>query len=264
MQDILSSDGLARLRSFFVNRPMVVFDFDGTLAPLSAARDDVQASELTRALLGRLSQWVPVGVVSGRRLADLAGRFRGMERLLLAGNHGGECADPGFDQRRSAAAEDVAWLLSELERIDLLPAMPPGVIENKGLSLTFHWRGVDPELARRWGLEIRRVAAESDAFRMLPGTQCLNVIPRDLSDKGDAVLALLEAGRRTHLVYLGDEETDEDVFRKAAGERFIGIRVGRSEASSAGWYVSEQGEVDRVIEVFLALVAGPAAPAAVA
>ena len=76
--------------------------------------------------------------------------------------------------------------------------------------MTFHWRGVDPELARRWGLEIRRVAAESDAFRMLPGTQCLNVIPRDLSDKGDAVLALLEAGRRTHLVYLGDEETDED------------------------------------------------------
>jgi trehalose 6-phosphate phosphatase len=261
MQDILSPAGLNQLRSFFYHRPLVVFDFDGTLAPLLAQRGEVRASDLTRALVGRLSQWIPVGVVSGRRLSDLAERFRGMDRVLMAGNHGGERLDDSdttYVQRAAMAAEDVKDFLKELSRLELLQAMPEQVIENKGLSLTFHWRGADPELVRKWAQEVRRVAAESGNFRLIPGIQSLSVVPRDLSDKGDAVLGLLEAARRTHLVYLGDEETDEDVFRKAAGEKFLGIRVGRSESSAAAWYVSSQSEVDRVLEIVLALVARPA------
>ncbi len=264
MQDILSPLGLNHIRSFFSHRPLVVFDFDGTLASISSNRDEVHASDLTRALVGRLSQWIPVGVVSGRRLSDLTERFRGMDRVILAGNHGGESPDDSDDsyrQRAVLAAEDVKQFLGELSKIELLQAMPAHVIENKRLSLTFHWRGVDPELVRKWGQEVRRIAAESGNFRMIPGIQSLSVIPRHLSDKGDAVLGLRDAARRTHLVYLGDEETDEDVFRKAAGEAFLGIRVGESGSSAADWYVSSQSEVDRVIEVFLALVAGPTASA---
>ncbi|MEN9724077.1 MAG: trehalose-phosphatase [Pseudomonadota bacterium] len=262
MQEILSSAGLQRLTQFFVFHPMVVFDFDGTLAELSQLRDGAKLTELTRALLGRLSEATGVGVVSGRSLSDLSARLSGLDRLVLAGNHGGEFEGPGAEPYLQVMQEAEALLgelLQAFKRSPLLQDLPHEALEHKGLSLTFHWRAVPSDRARLFAREVRQISQAVGDFRVIPGTESLSLIPRGLSDKGEAALSLLEASRRTHLVYIGDEETDEDVFRKARGERFLGIRVGQSDASAAEWYVREQAEVNRLLEVFLALVTGAAA-----
>ncbi|NDD92259.1 trehalose-phosphatase [bacterium] len=262
MKDVLASLGLSYTRQFFLHRPMVIFDFDGTLTALSPKRDEVQLKPLTRALLSRLSQFLSVGVVSGRELSDLKSRFAGLDRVVLVGNHGAESSagnDSLYFEQVQKASLAVSAFLSALVRSSLIRDLPQSLIENKRLSLTFHWRGLDGMTTKKASEEIRQMALAWGGFRLVPGIESLNLVPVGLDDKGDAVLRLLESAHHRHLVYLGDEETDEDVFVKARGERFMGIRVGQSAPSAAEWFVSEQSEVDRLLEVFLALVTGPAA-----
>ncbi|MBU6375165.1 MAG: trehalose-phosphatase [Bdellovibrionales bacterium] len=249
-------------RQFFLHRPMVIFDFDGTLAALSPNRNEVQLKPLTRALVSRLSQFLPVGVVSGRELSDLKKRLHGLDRLALVGNHGAELVEEndGVSREQSERAIlAVSAFLSALDCLSIVRDLPRSVIENKKLSITFHWRGLDLITAKKASQMIQQMALDRGGFRLVPGIESLSLVPRGLSDKGDAALRLLESAHARHLVYLGDEDTDEDVFVKARGERFMGIRVGPSAPSAAEWFVSEQSEVDRLLEVFLALVAGPTA-----
>jgi len=267
MQDVLSPLGLVALRSFFAQRPLIIFDFDGTLAPLTDRREAAQLSPLTRALLARLSHWTSVAVVSGRSLLDLGERLHGLDQLLLAGNHGGESSvspQEGQLEASRKAKLQVEAFLGELQSLQLLDAMPSDVLENKVLSLTFHWRGVRPEWAHQWANVVRAVAAEVGEFRVIPGIESLSIVPRGLWDKGEAVQDLLANTRKSAALYVGDEETDEDVFRRSESAGIFGIRVGESPESAARWFIQEQADVDRLLEVFLASVAGPTAAVSVA
>ena len=57
------------------HKPLFLFDFDGTLAPLQPQRDAVVLADALRIDLRRLAQRWPVAVVSGRGLADLRARL---------------------------------------------------------------------------------------------------------------------------------------------------------------------------------------------
>jgi trehalose 6-phosphate phosphatase len=58
-------------------------------------------------------------------------------------------------------------------------------------------------------------------------------------------------------LYVGDDETDEDVF--ALRDRgWLGIRVGRKAGSRARYYVRDQAQVDALLEALIRLRAKPA------
>jgi trehalose 6-phosphate phosphatase len=52
--------------------------------------------------------------------------------------------------------------------------------------------------------------------------------------------------RRTGLFYIGDDETDEDVFELTEG-LVMGVRVGRDAGSRAQFYLKHQGEIEKVL-----------------
>jgi trehalose 6-phosphate phosphatase len=56
--------------------------------------------------------------------------------------------------------------------------------------------------------------------------------------------------RQTHLFFIGDDDTDEDVFELSEGLA-MGVRVGRHEKSRARYFINHQGEVEEVLR-FLA------------
>src|SRR5689334_18314798 len=128
----------------------VLFDVDGTLAPI--VEDPAQASvpEPTRAALRKLAgRFALVACVSGRRSLE-ARRLVGVEELTYAGNHGLEVLGPGeqeaaFDvslgNRANAAREFVRDLDAETLRAVGLR------LEDKGPIQAFHWRGAPSELA---------------------------------------------------------------------------------------------------------------------
>jgi trehalose 6-phosphate phosphatase len=92
--------------------------------------------------------------------------------------------------------------------------------------------------------------------RLLEGKQVLNVLPRGAPHKG---LALERVKRRLGLeaaVYVGDDDTDEDVFALARPGELLGIRVRRRAGSAADCYIRTQVEIDLLLRRLLELRRG--------
>ena len=143
---------LADVQHAIANRPAgtrLVFlsDYDGTLAEFHVDPTIPRPSKRTRELLGRLAdrEDLSMGIVSGRRVADLRTRTQLRTHVYLAGLHGMEIE---VGQRRwqhpdlEVAREDVRELN---ERLDDVRVKVPGLIlEDKHASVAVHVRGVDP------------------------------------------------------------------------------------------------------------------------
>src|SRR5262249_12534782 len=135
---------------------------------------------------------------------DVAGHLSGVGVRAIAGNHGAEL--PGFD---AAPSHDVRrWCGSLVEALEGAPGI---VIEEKRLSLAVHYRAApDKARARRAVLAAARAL---DAVRIIGGKDIVNVMPAGARHKGLALEELLRGEDCEQALYVGDDETDEDVFR---------------------------------------------------
>ncbi len=248
MTDLLGAEGLQVLRDFAARVPLCLFDFDGTLAPLAPDPAAVLLPHPVQLRLQALQARAPVGIVTGRSLADLRPRLEFSPDYLI-GNHGLEGLPD--DRRMHAALAEAsghwrAWLAPRLADID------PGIwLEDKDLSLSIHYlRARDPAAteAALSGLFARL----SPAPRIIPGKYIFSLLPAGRGDKGEAVLQLLQSTGAPGALYVGDDVTDEDVFRLRHPD-ILSVRVEPSASSAAPWYVADHEAMlpllDRLIEV---------------
>ncbi len=136
----------------------------------------------------------------------------------------------------------VQRLAGRLERD--LQRFPEAVLENKGLTLTVHYRRVPraslPSLRR---LRDRLQVETSDLpVRWRAGHEVWDVLPQVPWNKGAASRYLMRRFRRSFPIALGDDTTDEDLFAAVSG-RGLSIRVGRVSASKAEYYLGAQPQV---------------------
>lgn len=240
MRDLLSAGGrriLAELR-----RPgtLVVLDFDGTIAPLVRDRTAARMSARTRGLLARVAAVRDVAVLSGRGLADLEAKVAGVPVRWAVGGHGAEW--PG-GRVSGALVRRVAgwrrWLEERLAGVDGID------LEDKEVSLSIHWRGARD--AARAAAAVERAAAGLPGAAFIAGKKVLNVVPEDAPHKGDALARLVRISRCARVLFVGDDVTDEAGFRMRLPVPGVMVRVGRSRASAAGWYVPRRADVDRLL-----------------
>jgi trehalose 6-phosphate phosphatase len=238
MKDILSTDARPVLEGVARGQYLLAFDFDGTLCPIVAAPGDARMTETTRRLLRLVALLYPCAVVSGRSRRDLLPRVGGVPLAAVVGNHG---AEAGYGPVDVSVRALVAGWGAEARRG--LAGVPGIEIEDKGLSLAIHYRAAgSTEEAKRL---VRGVAETLGGGRVFDGRAVVNVVPSGAHDKGAAVAALLTRVRRARALYVGDDVTDEDAFRNPVVDP--GIRVGRTHLSAAAYYVSSQGDVDRLL-----------------
>jgi trehalose 6-phosphate phosphatase len=83
--------------------------------------------------------------------------------------------------------------------------------------------------------------------RVLGGKQVVNIVPSDAPHKGTALLRERERLYCDTALYVGDDETDEDVFRIAQPETLLTIRVGANPASAASYYLQNQEAIDALL-----------------
>jgi len=196
-------------------RAALLFDVDGTLAPIVDDPAQARVPDGTRVELGRLaSRYGLVACVSGRP-ADVAREIVGVPTLAYVGEHGLELDPeaPSWAARIHAFADGVAW-----------PA------ERKPLSVAFHYRTADDPEAARIGLEPVATAALEEGFRTRWGRMVLEVLPPVEASKGTAVRRLLEQRDLRRALYAGDDATDLDAFSALDGlEVAVRIAVGSTE-----------------------------------
>lgn len=236
MKRVLTTDNVELLAQYAWSRVLLAFDFDGTLAPIVASREQAVMRPRTRALLEQVCRRYPCAVISGRSRDDVESRLDGLPLRHVIGNHG---LEPGehlaqFERQTAEVLPQLQQALRGLVGVD---------IEDKTFSLAVHYRR-----ARR-KREARRAIHEAVAkltlpMRMVPGKVVINVIPRGAPHKGDAVVRLRAEGGADTVIYVGDDVTDEDVFELDQPGRLLSIRVGRSESSAAEYFLRDQREID--------------------
>ena len=242
MRRILAACNREILRQYAASRVLLAFDYDGTLAPLVDDRAHAPMRTRTRALLRKLCHRFRCAVISGRARQDVSRYLRSVTMFAVVGNHGME---PGPD-RGSAQLAVRRWRGYLSSRL----AAQPGVfIEDKGLSLTIHYRRATQK--RQALAAIGDAVGELSSARLIGGKDVVNVLPEGAPHKGLALENLRRRAGRDTAIYVGDDQTDEDVFGYRAPWPLLGIRVGRSRATSASYYIRGQEEIDLLLRALL-------------
>lgn len=239
---------------------VLLLDFDGTLAPIVARPELAEIPERTRAALDRLlaAPGVRVAVVSGRGMADARERAR-IGGVAYAGNHGMEIEGPGVRRvhpEALAARPELDAVAAAV--VPALAEVPGAFLEDKGLTLSVHYRLAPGDHVERVREIVRGAVEGRPGLRLTEGKMVLEVRPRVEWDKGRAVLFLLDHLRPppdAPVLYLGDDTTDEDAFRALAGWSGAGEGIVVADPPPAGTaaraFVRSPGEVG---ELFGALV----------
>jgi trehalose 6-phosphate phosphatase len=240
MKHILAKANRGRLVQIARADALLGFDFDGTLAPIVAARESALMRKTTRRLLAEVARLYPCVVVSGRAQADVARRLRGIGLRAVIGNHGIEPAHAS-----EALRIQVRRWLAELTR-SLAPLR--GIdVEDKGFSLTIHTRRVREK--RKARAAISRAVSALEGARVVGGKEVVNVLPLGAPDKGIALERERARAGCDQALYVGDDLTDEDVFARGRPGRLLAIRVGKMRGSHASYCLRGQREIDELLRV---------------
>lgn len=244
MKNILSRSNGEVLAQFAWSNSLLAFDFDGTLAPIVGDPAGAHMRQRTRELLSQLSRLAPVVVISGRARADARERVEGLGVVEVIGSHG---VEPGHSSARYRA-EVRRWLPVLEQAIAPLKGV---AIEDKTYSLAIHYRRSRAKREARAAI-LGAVAGLGDV-RIVGGKQVINVLPNGAPHKGIALLNERNRLGCDTAIYVGDDETDEDVFALDQPGRLLAIRVGDKRASAASYCIRDQRAIDRLLEALITL-----------
>jgi trehalose 6-phosphate phosphatase len=202
-------------------RLVLLLDFDGTLAPIVDRPELAAMHPRSRLAIERLlaRDDVEVAIVSGRGLADARALAR-LEKILYAGNHGMEIEGPDVRQVHPEAAAARPVLEAVASRLrQRLADVDGAIVEDKGLTLSVHYRLVTEDGRFRVRQEVEAATAGEERIRVTEGKMVLEIRPRVDWHKGRAVEFILDRLRPpgdAPVLYVGDDRTDEDAFRALA------------------------------------------------
>ena len=229
----MTAEEAERLRAFFdafpgAERPYLLLDYDGTLAPFRLDRFQARPWAGVRGLLDQIRRQgrTHLAVVTGRSAHEIAPLLGLDPPLEVWGLHGAEHLFPDGRRDLELAAGAARAKLEEL-RTQLNRDSFGGRFEDKANGVVMHWRGASQRKARLIERRTRALfepAARTDGLSLLEFEAGVEL--RVGRDKGEAVKTiLLDANPDTPVAYLGDDLTDEPAFRAVNRVGMRGLSV---------------------------------------
>lgn len=209
-----------KLEDFFCSlhgaqAPLLLLDYDGTLADFRINRYEARPWAGVRELLGVIQRdnRTRLTIITGRPAGEINSMLSLPKPVEVWGLHGAErlFAD-GRHEMQEAPPEALAKL-DEL-RQQLRRDAFGGLVEDKPNAVVMHWRGHTPRQAKHIEQKTRTLfepAAQVSGLSLLDFEAGVEL--RVGRDKGGAVDAIVEqAENDTPVVYVGDDLTDESAF----------------------------------------------------
>ncbi|NOY89068.1 MAG: trehalose-phosphatase [FCB group bacterium] len=203
------------------SKRVIMFDYDGTLAPFKQQRDQAYPYPEIIPLLNKLMESAKnrTIIISGRTIDSLKKLLstktlpelwgcHGMERLSLDGKYTVVKID---NKTKEKLSEIRRWIVDQ--HFD-------HITEKKPSGFAFHWRGFREDKAqeirnkviKKWLEEIK---SSGLSFHDFDGGIEIKI---DSINKGNAVSAILNENKeKCYFCYMGDDITDEDAFAKLKG-----------------------------------------------
>ncbi|MGB2868759.1 MAG: bifunctional alpha,alpha-trehalose-phosphate synthase (UDP-forming)/trehalose-phosphatase [Bacteroidota bacterium] len=234
-------------------RRLIFLDYDGTLVPFARrpemARPTPEVTDLLRQLASDSHNHVVL--ISGRDKATLEQWFSGI-RVTLVAEHGIWTREPrnGWKMFKEQPS---GWKTNILPILELYADRLPGSsVEEKEYSVVWHYRGSDPEQAAALSRELLDHLTTFTAnieLQVLRGNKVIEVRGTG-TNKGSVGLQYLSHGNYNFILSMGDDWTDEDLF-KALPETAFTIRVGIAN-TNARFTVQNIQEVLRLLHLLTA------------
>jgi alpha,alpha-trehalase len=241
-------------------RVFLFLDYDGTLVPIRNTPEQALFPTPKRSFLKLLAKKAFVGIVSGRSLSEIQ-PLVAIKDIAYIGNHGLEIS---YGQRcwiHPDAKKTQPILREALRNIHLSTKDIPGIlVENKGLTGAVHYRLADPAFGKTLNDIVKEEVEQiGRILKITEGKKVFEIKPDILWDKGKGVLELmgwLNPRERSRLIYIGDDQTDEDAFREInrSDRSSLTIHVGRAKKSKARYRLANIKEVWMFLRALLPLI----------
>ncbi|HET7625368.1 MAG TPA: bifunctional alpha,alpha-trehalose-phosphate synthase (UDP-forming)/trehalose-phosphatase [Verrucomicrobiae bacterium] len=229
-------------------RRALLLDYDGTLVPFAdspkAARPDGELMDLIRELVSDPAN--AVAIVSGRPRSDLEEWFGKIPVALIA-EHGVWMRRKG-EKWRMLRTLTTEWKERVRPILQLyVDRLPGALLEEKEFSLAWHYRQADVEQASLRAQELVDDLAgytRNIDVQVLEGKKVIEV--RNIGvNKGTAAVEWLGPEPPEFILGIGDDWTDEDLFR-ALPPRAFTVRVGLAN-TAAQYHLGNHAAVRRIL-----------------
>lgn len=234
---IVSQFKNAQVRQLFL-------DYDGTLVPFARhPREAIPSSNLISLLESlTINPRNQITIISGRDSNVLDEWFNNMPVTLVA-EHGASIRRVNQNWEHNSDI-DQSWKVSVRPILELFTQRSAGsFVEEKNHTLAWHYRNVDSELGftrSRELLDNLYHLIHNANLQIIDGNKVIEVRVAGI-DKGSAARKLLQQSNPDFSLAIGDDKTDEDMFR-ALQDLAVTVKVGNGN-THAQYYLSSQKDV---------------------
>ncbi|WP_158796789.1 bifunctional alpha,alpha-trehalose-phosphate synthase (UDP-forming)/trehalose-phosphatase [Pedobacter sp. L105] len=231
----------------------IFLDYDGTLVGFNSNIDKASPDEELYQILENLSSDPSnrIVIVSGRRHQTLEEWFGHMKLDLIAEH--GAWQKHYKEEWKSLPLLTDKWKQEVRTVLETYADRTPGsFIEDKSYSLVWHYRNVEEGLGELRANEIMnhlKNTITDKGLQMMPGSKVIEFKNIEVN-KGKAAVNWLYGKNPDFIIALGDDYTDEDIFKALPPEAYT-IKVG-SNISAARYYLRNFMEVRDLLQMLSA------------
>jgi len=233
----------------------ILLDYDGTLAPYqklpSMASPGTELMQLLQELTADKRNHVII--ISGRDAVTLE-KWLGHLPLHMVAEHGAMVRYIGEDWKETVTVS-TEWKEQIRPLMQLFVDRCAGsFIEEKKSTLAWHYRNTYPELGFSRSRELRNSLHQMTAntsLQVIDGNKVLEVRTVGV-DKGATALNMISVVMPDFIMCMGDDATDEDMFRALQGRGYT-IKIGRGN-TAAEHTIMSQKEVYPFLRRFISRV----------
>ena len=215
---------------------IIFLDYDGTLRTFEAHPESAKPTDRINAVLSDLAglDGVSVTIISGRSSNNMESWF-GRLNVTLVAEHGASCRFPGtISWTPLVEGLDLSWKPHIMEIVQEFARSTPGsAVEDKGTAIVWHYRRCDPEFGFWKAQELLPMLADVASnlpVEVQPGNAIVEIRSLQVS-KGHAVRHFTENQPYELIVCIGDDTTDESMFR-IRDKRLYSIKIGNGPTSA--------------------------------
>jgi trehalose 6-phosphate synthase/phosphatase len=231
----------------------LLLDYDGTLVPFARHPREAMPDKHLLKLIATLAHdsSTNLTIISGRASQVLEDWFKNIPLNLVA-EHGAAIKRAGQDYWIQEKEIDQTWKPEIRPTLQMFVQRCPGsFIEEKNHTLAWHYRNSDPELGfvrSRELLDNLFHLLRNAQVQVLDGNKVIEVRVAGI-DKGVAAKKLIDESHSDFILAIGDDKTDEDMFRVLA-DRAVTIKVGPGH-SVAQYAIANPRDVIRLLGEFI-------------
>ncbi len=247
------------------NASAILTDIDGTISEIAATPEEAVVTLFMKKELSKLKEkFQMVGAISGRSVQN-AKAMVGVDGILYIGNHGMEYVNNGeifIDPEAVKYLANIKKIAEKLKNSEL-SKIKGLMFEDKDICISIHYRKCElQEDARKRIMDVINDSIETSELKLTEGRKLVELKPPISRNKGFIVEKIIEKYDLNRVIYLGDDVTDFDAFKKlkelekTSKIRTASILVLSSEIpnyvkSSSLYYVRSVDEVQRFFKWLL-------------